>query len=346
MAQYSVEAFKWSGTGYNATYNTSHTAEIDDDDDSYEGSGDADETVSIDGGTFDATAGPPYVISIEFTDTAGDSHVEDFSFLNTGGDWYFVPGPGSEFSVGATLGGYQDHSVGWDYDDVVCFVGGTSIRTKNGEQPVETLEPGSVVATVDGSFKTLRLVLCQSVTAAAMAENPKLCPVKIGKGALGQGLPKRDLLVSRQHRMLVSTPVAARMFGTNSVLLSAIKLCALPGISVVSAPCAATYFHLVFDQHEVVFAEGAPSESLFPGAQALATVGTKIQAEIKAIFPNLDTLHSTAISQYMIPKPKQQARLLLRLAKNGKPCLETSGMLTPNTVNDCIFPANSSSVIP
>jgi hypothetical protein len=50
MATYTVEAFRWSATGYNALYNTSYTAVLDDNDGSYQGGSDASETVTINGG--------------------------------------------------------------------------------------------------------------------------------------------------------------------------------------------------------------------------------------------------------------------------------------------------------
>ena len=52
---------------------------------------------------------------------------------------------------------------------------------------------------------------------------PKVQPVRILAGALGHGMPQRDLLVSRQHRMLVSSAICERMFGLEQVLVSAIK---------------------------------------------------------------------------------------------------------------------------
>lgn len=123
MAQYTVTAFRWSGTGYNALYNTSYSAVIDDDDANLDGAADTNETVSINGSAFGATAGPPYDINVAFTDTNGDPHVETFYFFNTGGSWYFIPGPGSAFTVGATLGSYQSHTTTpTPYTTITCFV--------------------------------------------------------------------------------------------------------------------------------------------------------------------------------------------------------------------------------
>ena len=66
MAQYTVTAFRWTGTYYNAQYNTSYVAVIDDNDANLNGSSDTNETVSINGGAFGATAGSPYDINVVF----------------------------------------------------------------------------------------------------------------------------------------------------------------------------------------------------------------------------------------------------------------------------------------
>ncbi len=318
MAQYTVTAFRWTGTGYNAVYNTSYTAVLDDDDPAYQGSGDGNETISIDGGAFGGTTSSPYAINISFIDTAGNPHTETFYFFNTGGSWYFIPGPGSAFTVGATLGGYQSHTVGWNYSDVTCFVRGTRIRTANGELPVEELRAGMMVETLDAGPQKLRLVLRREILAEELAENPKLRPVVMPAGSLGNGLPLRDLRVSRQHRMLVSSPVVQRMFGQNGVLVSAIKLAALPGICVDMDIAKVEYFHLLFDDHQVVFAEGTPSESLYTGELALNALPQEAVEEIFEILPHVARLDYQCTPARNIPEDRRQKRLVERHVKNGR----------------------------
>jgi hypothetical protein len=66
------------------------------------------------------------------------------------------------------------------------------------------------------------------------------------------------LLISRQHRLLVSWPISQRMFGTQDCLIAAIKLTDLPRIAIDTDCTDVTYIHLLFDQHEVITANGAP----------------------------------------------------------------------------------------
>jgi hypothetical protein len=135
---------------------------------------------------------------------------------------------------------------------------------------------------------------------------------------LGNGLPKRDLLVSRQHRMLVRSKVVERMFGTQDVLVSAIKLTALPGIYVDEQVEEVEYFHILFDQHEIIWAEGALSESLFTGPEALKSIPAAARSELEVLFPELCAADYCAISAALIPSGKAQKQLIARHLKNAK----------------------------
>ncbi|MGB7318093.1 MAG: Hint domain-containing protein [Planktotalea sp.] len=325
MPTYTVEAFRWTGTGYNSVYNTSYTAVLTDNDPNYQGSGDGGETVSINGGAAGSTTSAPYAINVSFTPLGGGaSQVETFYFFYTTASpagWYFVPAPGSAFTVGATLGGYQSHTTGWTYSSIVCFGEGTLIETDQGLRAVETLEPGARIALADGGFAPLRLNLLSPVSADQMASHDNLRPVRICGGALGNGLPKRDLLVSRQHRMQVSSAIAARMFGNQNVLIAAIRLTDLPGIYVDDSLESLNYYHLVFDRHNVVFAEGAPAESFYTGREAIAALNPDARGEVLTLFPQLARKARKMKPARLIPERVQQKQLIARHMRNEKPLL-------------------------
>jgi hypothetical protein len=151
-----------------------------------------------------------------------------------------------------------------------------------------------------------------------LAQDPLLRPVLIEAGALGQGLPERDLRVSRQHRMLVHSPVCQRMFGAASALVAAVRLCDLDGIQIDADARDVDYVHLLFDAHEVVFAEGCPSESLFLGPQTRRALTDEAIEEVCKIFPRFKSHTFVAHSAYYIPERNQQKQLVWRLLKNGR----------------------------
>ena len=171
---------------------------------------------------------------------------------------------------------------------IPCFTAGTLIATPSGETPVEALKPGDEVLRADGTTTRLTLALSRRITAKDMEANFRLRPVLIRAGSLGGGLPRRDLLISRQHRMQVSSRIAARMFGETEVLVAAIRLTKLPGIRIAKTVETVTYVHLLFDTHEVILAEGAPSESLFVGQGTLRALPPEIVEEITTLFPDVD----------------------------------------------------------
>lgn len=321
MPQYTVTAFNFTQNGgWGALYNTSVTATLDDDDATYLGQGDADESVSINGGAFGTTDSVPYIINSTFTDSGGGSHTEDFYFFQTAGEWYFIPAPGSAFTVGATLGpgGGASSTSGWDYSAVACFTKGTLIATDSGSIPVEDLVVGDLVRTVSGADQPVRSIQKRKLTQQEIESNPKLGPIRIVAGALGNGLPERDLCVSRQHRMLVNSKITDRMFGVPDALVAAIRLTELPGIFVDPIAAQVAYYHLIFDSHELIYAEGAPTESFYTGKEALKTLSLDARAEFEQIFKAQGLPHSACF----IPTLKQQRRLVARHMKSHKILLE------------------------
>ncbi|MEQ9257886.1 MAG: Hint domain-containing protein [Roseovarius sp.] len=204
----------------------------------------------------------------------------------------------------------------------ICFAAGTLIDTPEGPREVEMLEPGASVRRADGTTAVVRRAFRRRLGPENLERNPKLRPVRIAAGALGEGLPRRELRVSRQHRMLVSSRVAERMFGAREVLIPAIRLVGLPGVEIDETACGMTYVHLVFDRHEVILAEGAPSESLFLGPQALKALDAEVREEILAIFPQLADEGAPEPAR-LIPTVQRQKSLVTRHLKNGKPVLET-----------------------
>lgn len=176
------------------------------------------------------------------------------------------------------------------YDSLVnCFTPGTMIATARGEVAVETLRPGDLVLTRDRGPQPVRWAAARHVEAAELALQPQLRPIRIRAGALGAGTPRADLVVSPQHRILVRSKIALRMFGAAEVLVAAKQLLCLEGIEVAADPESVTYVHFAFDRHEVVLSNGAETESLYPGAEALKAVGPAAREELLAIFPQLRT---------------------------------------------------------
>lgn len=114
--------------------------------------------------------------------------------------------------------------------EVICFAEGTEIITAEGPVTVENLQVGDLVMTMDDGMQPLRWMGRKKLCDGDLAASPKLKPIRIPAWALGNGTPMHDLMVSRQHRILVRSAIAGRMFGVQEILVAAIKLALFPDI--------------------------------------------------------------------------------------------------------------------
>ena len=314
---YEVKGFYWSGVGVE---NYFKPVVITDDDELMSSAEVADytETITIDGDTYNNPIGGTYALG--FINSEGAEVVEPFLLMGFADNVFIVvPIPGSEFKDGTAftkVGGWHN-VLGDRWDEVTCFCAGTNIQTIGGARKVESIRIGDLVKTKAG-FSEVRWIGKRTIEMEFLRANPKLFPVRIKAGALGSGMPKQDLLVSRQHRMMVYSNVARRMFGDAEALVSAIRLTDLPGIYVDEYVESVEYFHLLFDQHEIIYAEGAPSESLYLGAETIKTMSQEALEEILTIFPELANINFKALSACHIPPGRLQKKLVSRHAKNGK----------------------------
>ncbi len=164
---------------------------------------------------------------------------------------------------------------------VPCFVAGTLIQTPYGERPVEELTPGDMVLTQDDGPQPLRWIGSREVAAIG-----KLAPIRIRAGTFGS---HRELMVSPQHRVLIRDSLADLLFGDAEVLVAAKDLVNDHSVRRIEGG-QITYVHLLFDRHQVVFSEGLPTESFFPGPQTTKAFEAEIIDEICTIFPELDPM--------------------------------------------------------
>ncbi|MEX0970179.1 MAG: Hint domain-containing protein [Paracoccaceae bacterium] len=159
-----------------------------------------------------------------------------------------------------------------------CFVAGTMIATPNGEVAIETLKAGDLVLTQDNGPQPLRWIGSRSVAAQG-----EFAPVCFAPGVLGN---TTTLKVSGAHRVLVADARVELLFEQSEVLVSAKSL--LDGDRVYRAEGGeVTYYHMLFDRHELVWSNGAVSESFHPIDNSLGSVDRGSRVELLALFPEL-----------------------------------------------------------
>ncbi|MCB2110997.1 MAG: Hint domain-containing protein [Defluviimonas sp.] len=167
-----------------------------------------------------------------------------------------------------------------------CFVEGTPISTDRGEIAIECLCAGDRVLTRDSGYRPIAWIGGRYFDADALADFPELQPIVIRRGALGTGQPSRDLQVSPQHRVLLSGALSLALTGETESLIAAEDLVGMAGVER-RATAETTYFHILFDQHEVIDSAGCWTESFLPDAAALDGLHSAQAHEILTIFPEL-----------------------------------------------------------
>lgn len=197
-------------------------------------------------------------------------------------------------------------------ENIVCFTPGTMIATPKGEIAVENLRVGDKVITRDNGIQEIRWIGARQMGWQDFAANPHLKPILVRAGSLGDGLPERDMMMSPNHRLLVTNDRTALYFDEHEVLVAAKHLVGGQGVHQVDS-IGTTYIHFMFDQHEVVLSNGAWSESFQPGDYSLKGLGNSQRNEIFELFPELRTqmgLESYAAARKTLKK--HEARLIVR----------------------------------
>lgn len=165
-----------------------------------------------------------------------------------------------------------------EIENIICFARGTGILTNSGEKRIERLRAGDQVVTLDHGLQQIRWIGSRRVPATG-----DFAPIVVSKGVLGN---QRDLVVSPQHRLLITGPHAELLFHEPEVLIPAKHLLNWDGVWRREGGTI-EYFHMLFDRHEIVHADGALAESFHPGDHALDAVTEAARDEILTLFPEL-----------------------------------------------------------
>ncbi len=178
---------------------------------------------------------------------------QDVIAFDSGGTTYLYFPDGPPVGAGLSFTIELDSSG----STAVCFAEGTGIATPDGDVAVEKLSIGDTVLTEDGRQVPVRWVGRMSLRKQMISGAKQI--VKISAGALGDGLPLRDLCVTADHGMVIDGHV-----------VNAAALLEAPGVDwapLSELPDDVVVYHVETDAHDVIVAEGAPSESFIDAAE-------------------------------------------------------------------------------
>jgi hypothetical protein len=165
--------------------------------------------------------------------------------------------------------------------DVMClsFLRGTRITLATGAQvPVEQLSPGDRVLTRDHGPQPVRWI-----GRATLRARGDFAPVVIPAGTMGNA---GDLCVGPHHRLFLYLRDRPAALPTAEILVQARHL--VDGERIVQREGGfADWFSLVFDRHEIIYAEGIPAESLMVTEATVARLPEALAEAVRKEFPGL-----------------------------------------------------------
>lgn len=229
---------------------------------------------------------------------SGNITYTGITFYTADGARYFTPTDGQVMQTGTFVSStFVNGDAPLDVGDLgpSCFTPGTLIDVPGGTRAIETLMVGDLVETLDHGAQPVRAILRGEFRAV-----DNFAPVHFDAGTIGNAAP---LIVSPQHRMLISGWQAELYCGQQEVLVGAKHLVNGTGITCREGGVV-TYIHLLFDRHQIVFGGGVPSESYFPGTADMPQ-NDETRRELCALFPGIETL---AIQDLAMARPVMRRR--------------------------------------
>jgi hypothetical protein len=173
--------------------------------------------------------------------------VTDFAVTLAGGGTEIFSLPGN---VGNSFSLASDGAGGFLFEDTACFAPGTRILTTSGEVPVDDLIPGDIAILADGTQSPITFIGHRRLDLARHPRPQAVRPVRIAAGALADGVPSRDLIISPDHALLL-----------DGVLVQVKDL--VDGVTIVQDDTLPTirYYHVELASHGILLVEGTPAES-------------------------------------------------------------------------------------
>ncbi len=132
---------------------------------------------------------------------------------------------------------------------------GTTILTADGDRKIEDLAIGDLLPTVFGGIRPIQWIARYSLKKRDPSRPwlEEALPVRVARSALGQDVPRADLYVSGWHALLVDgllVPACCLINGTTI------------GRHEAREDDELEFFHIKFESHDAIYAEGAPVETL------------------------------------------------------------------------------------
>jgi len=131
----------------------------------------------------------------------------------------------------------------------LCFLAGTRIATPAGDVPIQDLTVGQSVRLHNGGAAPIIWLGRRRIAAARHPAPHKVWPVRVNQSAFGNNQPRRTLMLSPDHAVLIDgvlIPVKHLINGTTITQIAVDDI---------------DYYHVELPRHDVLLAEGLAVES-------------------------------------------------------------------------------------
>jgi hypothetical protein len=172
-----------------------------------------------------------------------------------------------------------------------AFAHGALIHTTEGQVAVEDLQPGTLVETASGGTAQLRWVgAITMVPGAPVRDGMVDHTYRMTADTFGPGRPSMDVTFGPGARLLNRNAAVVGNFGSEAALTPVSAM--TDGVSVVEMTPVSPVrvYHLAFDEHVIVLANGLEVESFHPGPDAHYSLSNEMREMFLALFPHIDSL--------------------------------------------------------
>ena len=154
----------------------------------------------------------------------------------------------------------DDDDFDWDEDKhkhkhFHCFLKGTTIRTADGDKKIEDLAVGELLPSFFGGTCPIQWIgryrFKRSDPTRPWVRD--VLPIRVARSALGPDVPHADLYITQTHALMVDSVLVAAGNLINGTTITRYDAAELDELE---------FFHIKLELHDVIYAEGAPCETL------------------------------------------------------------------------------------
>ncbi|MEP2681472.1 MAG: Hint domain-containing protein [Sulfitobacter sp.] len=188
----------------------------------------------------------------------------------------------------------------------VSFTRGTHISLSTGElRPIEDLRVGDRILTRDDGVQTLRWIGQSTLRAVG-----EFAPIRIQAGTLNN---EHDLIVSPDHRLFIYQRSDEMGAGRSELLVKARHLVNGDSVTVQDGGFV-DYFQLLFDSHQIIYAEGIAAESMLVDSRTRSVLPPEMAAALGEVIPGHSDLPHAGLDLAEALLKRPDAAALLRKA--------------------------------